>query len=164
VHRFPRDVLLKRDRHNTSTKFRFGVIRWVHEHCATTIYQANSPGFGCQCLLRAVKVQGYWHLRCNTASSDIIEVHTQSSTQPADNFKCNITSSLYWTLSISGYMWHKWHFGNWYYTRFILRLVTKFGIERGTFRQPLNHLDQLPSCYLYQIYLRQWTLSNIVLA
>jgi hypothetical protein len=33
VHRLPRDVLRKRDRHRTSTKFRHGVIRWVHELC-----------------------------------------------------------------------------------------------------------------------------------
>jgi hypothetical protein len=31
VHRLPREVLRKRDRHQTSTKFRFGVIRRVHE-------------------------------------------------------------------------------------------------------------------------------------
>jgi hypothetical protein len=29
----PREVLRKRDRHRTSTKFRLGVIRWVHELC-----------------------------------------------------------------------------------------------------------------------------------
>jgi hypothetical protein len=27
----PREVLRKRDRHRTSTKFRLRVIRWVHE-------------------------------------------------------------------------------------------------------------------------------------
>jgi len=27
------DVLRKKDRHCTSTKFRLGVIRWVHELC-----------------------------------------------------------------------------------------------------------------------------------
>jgi hypothetical protein len=32
VHRLPKEILPKRDRHRTSTKFRFGVIRWVHEH------------------------------------------------------------------------------------------------------------------------------------
>jgi hypothetical protein len=31
VHRFQREVLRKRDLHHTSTKFRLGVIRWVHE-------------------------------------------------------------------------------------------------------------------------------------
>jgi hypothetical protein len=31
VHRLPREVLRKRDRHHTSTNFRLGVIRWVHE-------------------------------------------------------------------------------------------------------------------------------------
>jgi len=31
VHRLPREVLRKRDRHRTSTKFRFRVISWVHE-------------------------------------------------------------------------------------------------------------------------------------
>jgi len=30
VRRLPREVLRKRDRHRTSTKFRLGVIRWVH--------------------------------------------------------------------------------------------------------------------------------------
>jgi hypothetical protein len=29
VHRLPREVLRKRDRHRTSKKFRLGVIRWV---------------------------------------------------------------------------------------------------------------------------------------
>jgi hypothetical protein len=33
VRRLPREVLRKRDRHLTSTKFRLGVIRWVHELC-----------------------------------------------------------------------------------------------------------------------------------
>jgi hypothetical protein len=31
VNRLSREVLRKRDRHRTSTKFRLGVIRWVHE-------------------------------------------------------------------------------------------------------------------------------------
>jgi hypothetical protein len=31
VPRLPREILRKRDRHRTSTKFRLGVIRWVHE-------------------------------------------------------------------------------------------------------------------------------------
>jgi hypothetical protein len=31
VHRLPREVLRKRDRHRTSTKFRLGVKRWVHD-------------------------------------------------------------------------------------------------------------------------------------
>jgi hypothetical protein len=31
VYRLPREVLRKRDRHRTSTKFRLGVIMWVHE-------------------------------------------------------------------------------------------------------------------------------------
>jgi len=31
VHRLPREVLRKRDRHRTSTKFRLGVVRRVHE-------------------------------------------------------------------------------------------------------------------------------------
>jgi hypothetical protein len=31
VHRLPTEVLRKRDRHRTSTKFRLRVIRWVHE-------------------------------------------------------------------------------------------------------------------------------------
>jgi hypothetical protein len=31
VHRLPREVLRKRDRHSTSTKFRFEIIRRVHE-------------------------------------------------------------------------------------------------------------------------------------
>jgi hypothetical protein len=31
VHRLPREVLRKRDRHRTSTKFRLGVIRWAHK-------------------------------------------------------------------------------------------------------------------------------------
>jgi hypothetical protein len=31
VHRLPREVLRKRDRHRTFTKFRLRVIRWVHE-------------------------------------------------------------------------------------------------------------------------------------
>jgi hypothetical protein len=31
VHRLPREVLRKRDRHRTSTKLRLGIIRWVHE-------------------------------------------------------------------------------------------------------------------------------------
>jgi hypothetical protein len=33
VHRLPREVLRKRDRHRTSTKFRLGVIRRIHELC-----------------------------------------------------------------------------------------------------------------------------------
>jgi hypothetical protein len=33
VRRLPREVLRKRDRHRTSTKFRLGVIRWVHVLC-----------------------------------------------------------------------------------------------------------------------------------
>jgi hypothetical protein len=33
VHRLPREVLRKRDRHRTSTEFRLGVIRRVHELC-----------------------------------------------------------------------------------------------------------------------------------
>jgi hypothetical protein len=33
THSLPREVLRKRDRHRTSTKFRLGVIRWVHEIC-----------------------------------------------------------------------------------------------------------------------------------
>jgi hypothetical protein len=33
VHRLPREVLRKRDRHHISTKFRFRVIRRVHELC-----------------------------------------------------------------------------------------------------------------------------------
>jgi hypothetical protein len=31
VHRLPKEVLRKRDRRRTSTKFRLGVIKWVHE-------------------------------------------------------------------------------------------------------------------------------------
>jgi hypothetical protein len=31
MHHLPREVLGKRDRHRTSTKFRLGIIRWVHE-------------------------------------------------------------------------------------------------------------------------------------
>jgi hypothetical protein len=31
VHRLPRGALRKRDRHRTSTKFRLGIITWVHE-------------------------------------------------------------------------------------------------------------------------------------
>jgi hypothetical protein len=31
MHRLPREVHRERDRHRTSTKFRLGVIRWVHE-------------------------------------------------------------------------------------------------------------------------------------
>jgi hypothetical protein len=38
VHRLPREVLWKRDRHRTSTKFRFGVIRWAHEICKRRSY------------------------------------------------------------------------------------------------------------------------------
>jgi hypothetical protein len=33
VHRLPREVLRKRDRHRTSTKLRLVVIRWVHKLC-----------------------------------------------------------------------------------------------------------------------------------
>jgi hypothetical protein len=33
VHRLAREVLKKRDHHHTSTKFWFGVMRWVHELC-----------------------------------------------------------------------------------------------------------------------------------
>jgi hypothetical protein len=35
---FVREVLRKRDRHRTSTKFRLGVIRWVHELCKRPSY------------------------------------------------------------------------------------------------------------------------------
>jgi hypothetical protein len=41
VHRSLREILRKRDRHRTSTKFRLGVIRWVHEICngpRTSVY------------------------------------------------------------------------------------------------------------------------------
>jgi hypothetical protein len=38
VHLLPRQVLRKRDRHQTSTKFRFGVIRWVYELCKRSSY------------------------------------------------------------------------------------------------------------------------------
>jgi hypothetical protein len=31
VHRLPREVLRRRGRQRTSTKFRLWVIRWVHE-------------------------------------------------------------------------------------------------------------------------------------
>jgi hypothetical protein len=49
VHRLPREILRKRDRHRTSTKFRLGVIRWVHElfkrhsyvHVCNYIYRGN---------------------------------------------------------------------------------------------------------------------------
>jgi hypothetical protein len=40
VHRLPREVLRKRDRHRTSTKIRLGVIRWVHE-----LYERPSYNF-----------------------------------------------------------------------------------------------------------------------
>jgi hypothetical protein len=38
VRRLPREVLRKRDRHRTSTKFLLGVIRWVHELCKRPSY------------------------------------------------------------------------------------------------------------------------------
>jgi hypothetical protein len=38
VHRLPREVLRKSDRHRTCTKFRLGVIRWVHELCKRPSY------------------------------------------------------------------------------------------------------------------------------
>jgi hypothetical protein len=38
VHRLPREILWKRDRHRTSTKFRLRVIRWVHELCKWPSY------------------------------------------------------------------------------------------------------------------------------
>jgi hypothetical protein len=38
VHRLPREVLRKRDRHCTSTKFRFGVMRRIHELCKRPLY------------------------------------------------------------------------------------------------------------------------------
>jgi hypothetical protein len=38
VRRVPKEVLRKRDRHRTSTKFRVGVIRWVHELCTRPSY------------------------------------------------------------------------------------------------------------------------------
>jgi hypothetical protein len=38
VLRLPREVLRRRDRHRTSTKFRLGVIRWVHELCKRPSY------------------------------------------------------------------------------------------------------------------------------
>jgi hypothetical protein len=41
MHRLPREVLWKRDRHRTSTKFRFGVINWHHElfKCPSYIFR-----------------------------------------------------------------------------------------------------------------------------
>jgi hypothetical protein len=48
VHRLPREVLRKRDRHRTSTKFRFEVIMWVHELCKRPSYiltKLNLPYF-----------------------------------------------------------------------------------------------------------------------
>jgi hypothetical protein len=41
VHRLPREVLRKTDRHRTSTKFRLRVIRWVHELFKRPSYNAN---------------------------------------------------------------------------------------------------------------------------
>jgi len=41
VHRFPREGLQKRDRLHTSTKFRLGVIRWVHELCERLSQKAS---------------------------------------------------------------------------------------------------------------------------
>jgi hypothetical protein len=38
VYRLPREVFRKRDRHRTSTKFRLGVIRWVHKISKRTSY------------------------------------------------------------------------------------------------------------------------------
>jgi hypothetical protein len=38
AHRLPKEVLGKRDRHRTSTKFRLRVIRWVHELCKRPSY------------------------------------------------------------------------------------------------------------------------------
>jgi hypothetical protein len=38
VHRLPREVLPKRDRHHTSTKFRLGLIKWVYELCKRSSY------------------------------------------------------------------------------------------------------------------------------
>jgi hypothetical protein len=37
----PREVLRKRDRHRTSTEFRLGVIRWVHEICKRPLYNCK---------------------------------------------------------------------------------------------------------------------------
>jgi hypothetical protein len=39
VHRLLKEVLRKRDHHRTSTKFRLGVIRWVHEICKRPAYK-----------------------------------------------------------------------------------------------------------------------------
>jgi hypothetical protein len=51
VHRLPRDILRKRDRHRTSTKFRLGVIRWVHELCKRPTYKAPH----CAVLISGIK-------------------------------------------------------------------------------------------------------------
>jgi hypothetical protein len=45
VHRLPREILRKRERHRTSTKFRLGVIRWVHELFKRPSYVAL---YGCE--------------------------------------------------------------------------------------------------------------------
>jgi hypothetical protein len=44
-HSFPMEVLRKRDRHRTSTKFRFGVISWVHELCKRPSYKSRHLRF-----------------------------------------------------------------------------------------------------------------------
>jgi hypothetical protein len=43
VHRLLREVLRKRDRHRTSTKFRLGVIRRVHEIFKRPSYFPQNP-------------------------------------------------------------------------------------------------------------------------
>jgi hypothetical protein len=50
VHHLSREVLRKRDRHRTSTKFRLGVINWVHELCKRPSYKRplqNKIDYGC---------------------------------------------------------------------------------------------------------------------
>jgi hypothetical protein len=42
VHLLPREVLRKRDRHHTSTKFQLRVIRWVYELCKRLPYNSTS--------------------------------------------------------------------------------------------------------------------------
>jgi hypothetical protein len=54
VQRLPREVLRKRDRHRISTKFRLGVIRWVHELCKRPSYEysmADKKNFGTKSVL-----------------------------------------------------------------------------------------------------------------